>query len=112
MSVTGYESYDAAALDAAIGEGRVLVIRDGRDVAAALISGFEKRIASVQQVAVAPAYRGRGFGKAIMRAYHALYADRAASFQHWVDLNNAPAVDMYLGFGYGFTLRKANEYIN
>lgn len=94
-----------------ISEGRALVIRDGDGIAAALISSFEKRIASIRQVAVASAHRGKGLGKAIVQAYHSKYMGEAASFQHWVDLNNTPAVNMYLSFGYSFGLRKANEYI-
>ena len=46
-----------------------------------------------------------------MRTYHSLYVGRAASFRHWVDINNVPAVNMYLGLGYTFSLRRANEYI-
>ena len=99
------------ALDAAIGEGRVLVVREDDRVLAALISSFEKRIASVNQIAVDPACRRRGYARALMGAYHRRYADRAVAFRHWVDMNNAPAVHMYRSLGYDFNLRRANEYV-
>lgn len=92
-------------------EGRVLVIRDGMNIAAALISGFEKRIATIKHVAVDPDYRGKDYGKVLLNTYHNKYKDIATSFQHWVDLNNTVAVSMYRNFGYEFNLRKANEYI-
>ena len=98
-------------LDAMIDRNAVLVIREGNEVAAALISSFEKRIATVNQVAVDPACRRRGYARMLMQAYHGQYADRAAAFRHWVDINNVPAVNMYRGLGYGFNLRRANEYI-
>ncbi len=102
---------DRKALSDAIDQGRVLVVREGDRVAAALVSGFEKRIATVNQVAVDPDYRRRGYAGALMHTYHSLYVGRAASFRHWVDINNVPAVNMYLGLGYTFSLRRANEYI-
>ena len=94
-----------------IKEGRVIVIRDGEKIAAALISGFEKKIAMIKQVAVNPAYRGKQFGKMLLQAYHSKYCGEASSFQHWVDLNNYTAINMYRKFDYEFNLRKANEYI-
>lgn len=94
-----------------IAEGRVIVIRCGDKIAAALVSSFEKGIASIRQVAVNPEFRGKGYGKEILCAYHKKYLGEAASFQHWVDINNTPAVNMYQSAGYGFSHRKANEYI-
>ena len=94
-----------------IKEGRVIVIRDGEKIAAALISSFEKKIAMIKQVAVNPAYRGKQFGKVLLQAYHSKYCGEASLFQHWVDLNNYTAINMYRKFGYEFNLRKANEYI-
>lgn len=92
-------------------EDRVLAaIRDGR-VAAALHAGFEKSVATVRQIAVDREYRGRGLGKSLLEAYHRKFAGQATAFQHWVDLHNRPALAMYESFGYGFSLRKANEYI-
>lgn len=92
-------------------EDRVLAaIRDGR-VAAALHAGFEKSVATVRQIAVDREYRGRGLGKSLLEAYHRRFAGQATAFQHWVDLHNRPALAMYESFGYGFSLRKANEYI-
>ena len=94
----------------AAAEDRVLVaLREGR-VAGALHAGFEKTVASVRQVAVDGDFRGRGLGKLLLEAYHRRFAGQATAFQHWVDLHNAPALAMYKSFGYGFSLRKANEY--
>lgn len=98
-------------LETAIREGRVLVIRSGDKVAAALISGFERGIASIQQVAVDPAFRGKRLGRQIVEHYHAKYMEEARSFQHWVDLNNRVALNLYHSFGYELVSRKANEYI-
>lgn len=94
-----------------IAEDRVIVIRDGDKIAAALVSSFEKGIASIRQVAVDPQLRGKGYGKDILCAYHKKYLGEAASFQHWVDINNTPAVNMYQSAGYSFSHRRANEYI-
>ena len=94
-----------------IKEGKVLVIRDDGKIAAALISGFAKKIATIHLVAVNPVYRGKNFGKAIVQAYHNKYKEEAGLFQQWVDLKNMPAINMYQYFGYKFGLRKANEYI-
>lgn len=94
-----------------IAEGRVLAIHCGSDLAAALISSVEKKSAIINQVAVDPVYRGKGLGKLIVQAYHDKYMAEIPTFQHWVDLNNTPAVNMYKSFGYEFSLRKANEYI-
>lgn len=102
---------DEEELAAAICDGRVLSIRMDGQLAAALHSGFEKNQASIRQVAAAPAFRGRGLGKAIVQAYHEHYRGSARSFQHWVDLHNLPAVSLYQSFGYTFSFRKANEYI-
>ena len=98
-------------LCSAIKEENVFVIRDGERIVAALISGFEKKVATIHLVAVDSAYRGKSLGKVIVQAYHDNYKDKAIIFQHWVDLNNAAAVNMYCNFGYKFNLRKANEYI-
>lgn len=99
------------ALIRAVENGMVFVVsREGR-VAGTLVSDFEKATAIVRQVAVDPAFRGMGVGSLLMEAYHRHYAGRAASFRHWVDLHNTAALAMYRRFGYGFSLRKANEYI-
>ena len=95
---------------AAEDEKVLAVFRDGR-LAAALVSGFEKTVATVRQVAVDTPFRGMGLGKCLLEAYHRRYAAQATAFRHWVDLHNAPALAMYRGFGYGFSLRRANEYI-
>lgn len=98
-------------LEASIRGSKVLVIRNGERIAASLISSIEKGIASIKQVAVNPSYRGQGYGKAILQAYHSRYINEALSFQHWVDMNNFVATSLYVKFGYEFNLRKANEYI-
>ncbi len=98
-------------MESAIEEGRVIVIRDAQQMGAALVSSLEKKTACVNQIAVDSAYRRRGFGGALMQAYHEMYSGKADAFRHWVDLNNQPAVSMYKGFGYELSLRKANEYI-
>lgn len=95
----------------AVREGRVFVVRERGRVAGALVSSFEKEIASIRQVAVAPGGRGRGLGRALTAAYHGHYRGRARRFRHWVDLANAPAVAMYRAFRYDFTVRRANEYV-
>lgn len=94
-----------------IKEEKVFVIRDGNKIVAALISGFEKKVATIHLVAVDSAYRGKSLGKVIVQAYHDKYKGKAVLFQQWVDLNNVAAVNMYRNFGYKFNLRKANEYI-
>ena len=86
------------------------VFREGRP-AAVLVSGLEKTVATVHQVAVDGAFRGKGLGKLLVEAYHRHYASLASAFRHWVDLHNAPALAMYRSFGYDFSLRKANEYV-
>lgn len=96
----------------AISDGRVFVIRNSeRAVIATLHSGFEKGIAIIHHVAVAPNARGNGYGKALIKAYHDNYIGRTSRFQHWVDLHNRVAVNIYLGLGYEFGVRKANEYV-
>ena len=103
---------DEDEIQAAIEEGRILVIHDGSNaVLAALHSGFNKGVATINQVAVAPQARGHGYGKLIVQAYHRKYAAQASRFQHWVDLHNEAAVAMYQQFGYRFSARRANEYI-
>lgn len=103
---------DRDELEKYIQERRVLVIREGEKIAAVLISSFEKKVASINQVAVDPAYRGKKLGKTILRAYHSKYINEdAVLFQHWVDKNNAVAVCMYQNHGYKFGVRYANEYI-
>ena len=86
------------------------IFRDGH-LAAILVSGHEKNVATVHQITVDEVYRGRGLGKLLLEAYHRHYAGIASTFRHWVDLHNAPALAMYRAFGYEFSLRKANEYI-
>ena len=95
----------------AIREGMVFVISRENRVAAALISGVEKNIAGIQQVAVEKSAQGCGLGKTLLEAYHQKYAKQVTAFQHWVDLHNSPALKMYRSFGYTVGLRKANEYI-
>lgn len=101
----------AAELDAAVRDGRVFVVRERGRVCGALFSSFEKRVASIRQVVVSPAERGRGLGRALAAAYHRRYRGLAARFRHWVDLDNAPAIAMYRAFRYRFALRRANEYV-
>lgn len=97
-------------LSQAVEAGTVFAVsRDGR-LAGALVSGFEKSAATVHQVAVDQAFRGAGLGSLLLEAYHRHYAGLAKVFRHWVDLHNVPALAMYRSFGYGFSLRKANEY--
>lgn len=100
-----------AELTNAIHEKRVIAIYSGERIAAALISSVEKKAATVNQIVVDPDYRRRGLGRRLMSAYHDQYRHKVVSFRHWVDLNNKAAVNMYLGLGYGISLRKANEYI-
>ena len=102
---------DAAELRVAIDDDRVLVWKDQNTIAGALLCEFKKGIASINQIAVEPAYRGKGIGKTLLNEYHIKYIKNASSFQHWVDLHNNPAVQMYSNVGYQFNLRKANEYI-
>ena len=83
---------------------------EGR-VAAALTFTFENTIATAHLLAVDEAFRGRRLGKKLFEAYHRQYSGSASTFRQWVDLRNAPALAIYRGFGYGFSLRKANEYI-
>ncbi|MBQ9211540.1 MAG: GNAT family N-acetyltransferase [Clostridia bacterium] len=90
---------------------QVIAIHEGEQVTACLISNFEKNKASIEQVVVSPQQRGRGWGKELLMMYHAKYAVEASSFQHWVDIHNEPAVNMYVQAGYEFQSRKANEYI-
>ena len=102
---------DEAELRTAIGEGCVLVRKERNALTGALLCELTKDVASIHQIAVDPAFRGKGIGKALLGAYHAKLINDATSFQHWVDLHNAPAVKMYGSVGYRFNLRKANEYI-
>ena len=76
-----------------------------------MVSDFDKRNASIKQLTVKKTERRRGFGKALINSYHQQYWSDLTVFKHWVDLNNAPAINMYQAFGYQFHLRKANEYI-
>lgn len=103
---------DESGLAEAIGSKRVFVVAEGADVCGALISSFEKNTASINQVVVDPAHRGKGYGDLLLDSYHRYYRSDAKQFQHWVDLNNVKAVSMYRKHGYEFTIRKANEYIN
>ena len=73
-------------LENAISQNRILVIRNGDTIIAALLSSFEKKIATIEQVAVHEGYRGKGLGNIIVQSYHEKYANEAVMFQHWVDL--------------------------
>ncbi len=90
---------------------RVFIIRGNERIKAVLVSDFSKGTASIRQVAVAKQEREKGFGKLLLESYHNKYRPDAVMFQHWVDLDNKPAIHMYQSFGYRFSLRKANEYI-
>lgn len=89
----------------------VFVNRRDSMICAVLVSSIEKGIASIRQIAVKKAWRGQGLGKALVDRYHQHYINDVSGFQHWVDLENTPAISMYHAFGYRFSLRKANEYI-
>ena len=94
-----------------IKEKSVFLIRDKNELQAVLISELGKSVATIRQVCVAEKERGKGLGKALVDAYHRHYNNRAISFQHWVDIDNVSAINMYQRVGYRFSLRKANEYI-
>lgn len=94
-----------------ISENRVWIIRNEDQLAAVLNSRLEKNNALISHVAVAREFRGRGYGKMLVEVYHRAYKNQVRNFQHWVDLDNTSALNMYSAFGYQFTSRKANEYI-
>lgn len=94
-----------------INEGKVWVINDSGYLAGCLRSEVEKSYASIAQIAVDPEYRGRGYGNYLIETYHQYYKEKVRNFQHWVDLNNQPAVNMYRKWGYIFNGRRANEFI-
>lgn len=94
-----------------IGNGYVLVIRSGDDIAAALVCSAEKGVATSTHLIVDSAYRGKKLGLMMFQAYHKKYMDEVTSFQHWVDRHNTLAINMYYKFGYEFSPRNANEYI-
>ena len=101
----------AEELRTAVVENRLFAASREGHVAAALHAGFEKTVAIVHHVAVDESFRGCGLGKCLLDYYHRRFAGQATAYQHWVDLHNVPALAMYKSFGYGFSLRKANEYI-
>ena len=94
-----------------INENKVIVVRDNQSIAGALISNVDKQTASIMQLAVNDKYRRQGIAKKLVQDYHNKYINDVDSFQHWVDLENRNAINLYQNFGYEFTLRKANEYI-
>ena len=96
-----------------ISASEALVIRTEGTVKAVLLSSFQNGIASIRQVAVQEAARGRGFGRSLVEIYHRRYLSLGAKeFRHWVDLDNQAAMNMYHSFGYQPDRRKANEYIS
>ena len=94
-----------------IEEKHVFVVRDQSQPVGVLVSSFSKKTATTNLLAINPNYRGNGLGGQLLDFYHKYYRADAAAFQHWVDLENEPAIRMYQKFGYEFTSRKANEYI-
>lgn len=100
-----------AELENSIDHKMIFTIHDGEKVSAFLNSRFEKRTAFINHIVVDRQFRGRGYGELLIKAYHEKYHRDVATFQHWVDLDNHAAINMYRKFGYKFSLRKANEYI-
>ena len=94
-----------------ISHSQVWVMKSKNEIKAVLNSKVEKNSAIISHIAVSPSCRGCGLGKLMVDTYHHCYADRVRTFQHWVDLNNKPAMNMYTCFGYQITLRRANEYV-
>ena len=94
-----------------IAEQRVWILKEKGVIAAVLNSRYEKNTAAISHVGVDSKYRGKGYGKKLVETYHRFYRDRVRIFQHWVDLENSYAINMYKKFGYQFSLRKANEYL-
>ena len=87
-----------------------VIRREGR-IAAVLNSSTDTRSASIDHVCAAPDFRGMGYGSILIAHYHEIYRENVKKFQHWVDLDNEPAIRMYQKFGYKFEAKKANEYI-
>jgi len=80
----------------------VLVVeREGRIVASAMV-GHDGHRGAVYYVAVDPALRGRGLGRAIMAAAEAWLAERGVwKLNLMVRRGNEGALGFYAGLGYG-----------
>jgi len=78
---------------------------DGREVGIALyfhnFSTFLGRAGIyLEDLFVLPEYRGRGFGKAILRRLAAIAVERGCGRLEWACLNwNQPSIDFYLSLG-------------
>ena len=95
----------------AIQNGRVFVIRRGAEPVAALHAECNKGVASIRHLVVSEDCRSMGYGRRLVWLYHKAFKEKARSFSHWLDRQNAAAVRLYTGLGYSFDGRYANEYI-
>lgn len=94
-----------------IRNGYVFVIRLSGVPVAALHANMLNGVASIRHLVVSKTCRGRGYGRQLISFYHRTLRDRARTFSHWVDKNNAAVIRLYTTLGYSFDGRYANEYI-
>lgn len=79
----------------------ILVIREGADVVASAMVGFDGHRGWVYYLAVAPTARGKGLGREIMHACEVwLRARGSPKIQFMVRQDNAPALGFYERLGY------------
>lgn len=95
----------------------LLTARDGFVVASldGLVVGYviavcEGREGSIQSIAVAPSFRRRGVGEALMRAALGRLAGKADSVHLLVAVNNAGAIRLYRRLSFAETGRVSSEY--
>ncbi|MGW4323076.1 GNAT family N-acetyltransferase [Streptomyces sp. NPDC004684] len=85
------------------GPGRTVVALDGGEVCGFVTASFApwNRRLTIRDIAVAPAWRGRGVGRTLMR--HAVgFAKECGAAHVWLEVSNvnAPAVHAYLRAGF------------
>jgi ribosomal protein S18 acetylase RimI-like enzyme len=86
-------------MEAAIEAGQVLVVRDGREIAALLHFETQGLTSTVRYWAVAAAHRSRRLGSALMRRYFESH-EKVRRFILWVVADNRNAIEKYQHYGY------------
>ena len=97
-------------LDQLILDKSILALRYQGDLAGIWHTEIVGKNAWGRQLVVDERYRGKGYGRMLMCAYHDSVKDRVERVLFWVDMAN-PAISLYKKLGYEFDGCMANEYI-
>lgn len=100
-----------AELEEIVKKQYIYVLHEGDEVVALVNMDFIKGKAWIRHLAVKESARQKGYAYYLVNAYQEKFSAEATEFMQWVDLNNTPAVNLYLKMGYQFDGMKATEYV-